>query len=93
MSQYIIFPLFQCPERGDDLAPVANSIENNKTYQAILPFVSQQIQLVNYPYKTGNKASQINYFIEQSNNSSLEESNSYYAIFDADSRPDFRAFY
>ncbi|NOH72653.1 glycosyltransferase family 2 protein [Vibrio pectenicida] len=70
-----------------------NNIENNKTYQAILPFVSQQIQLVNYPYKTGNKASQINYFIEQSNNSSLEQSNSYYAIFDADSRPDFRAFY
>lgn len=63
----------------------------NKTWQQIQPYLSEQIGLIHYPLLTGNKAHQINYAVAQLQVETGEGGLPvYYAIFDADSRPDIR---
>lgn len=40
-------------------------VEENKTYQKILPYLSEETLIIHYPFLSGNKAHQINYAVER----------------------------
>jgi len=62
-----------------------------KKLQEILKTPHQNIEIINYPNKDGNKAKQLNFAIKKLNSES-EKNNKYFAIFDADSKPQIQAF-
>ncbi|MEI7087644.1 hypothetical protein WCU61_16350 [Pectobacterium versatile] len=68
-------------------------VKENKTYKKITRHLSDAISLEHYPFKTGNKAEQVNYVVEKyAQDLRGEGCLTYYGIFDADSRPDPRGF-
>ncbi|WP_156816639.1 glycosyltransferase family 2 protein [Serratia sp. S4] len=63
----------------------------NKTYKKIQPYLSEEVLIIHYPFTTGNKASQINYAVRRLNSMlNTDDIETYYGVFDADSRPDPR---
>ncbi|BEM76224.1 hypothetical protein SME38J_03270 [Serratia marcescens] len=66
-------------------------VEKNKTYQKILPYLSEKTLIIHYPFLSGNKAHQINYAVERLGRmQKMGGGPTYYGVFDADSRPDPR---
>ncbi len=63
------------------------SLKNNETFQMVRKLVDQHnyLSIKHYPYRHGAKASQLNWAMKK-----LGPHVKYFAIFDADSRPDFR---
>ncbi|HIH31891.1 TPA: glycosyltransferase family 2 protein [Candidatus Woesearchaeota archaeon] len=61
--------------------------KDNLTHMALRKVISKNISIIHYPYTKGDKSHQINYAINSLSKLRIKKE-LYFAIFDADSRPD-----
>lgn len=65
----------------------------NCTYQLIASNLHERMQIIHYPKKVGTKAHQLNYAITRIKEDLPKDNKiTYIAVFDADSKPDYRCF-